>query len=312
MPINALSPTTSPTNLSGLSSLTTTATSLSNLILAIPQIFGQGNGPQYTQGYQPGLPPNAVGVIPNVSPQLPPAILFNYEGEQTVTLESDITDHYIEDNTAIQDQISVKPEMITTHGYIGELNDIPPRALQTVRQISNAFGIVSAYVPGLSITAQLAYANAFQIYQVGQNALNAGISTWSSLNGQGGEAVVGSNGISNTFLPTQSKQQIAFQQFYGYWRNRILFTIQTPWAVFQNAAIKSLRAIQDAETEMITDFEVTFKVIRTAQTVSVPVRSGRNFTQSSPLTNLGTIAPIEGPTFGSEITRTQPNLGATG
>jgi len=276
-------------NLSALSTLTTTATGLSNLILV---------SPQQTIGYQPLNPPSADG---QDDAQNPPALLFHYEGEQSVAVESDITDHYVEDNTAIQDQIALRPETIMVHGFIGELNDIPPEALELLQTAATKLTTISAYTPALSVAAQIAYNTAFQLYQVGANARNAAVSTWSSLKGQDGENVIGSNGLGSAFNATtgqvegnQTKQQVAFQQFYGYWKNRTLFNVQTPWAVFQNMAIKSFKAIQDAETRMITDFEVTFKMIRmanTAVTITPLKKQGRLFSQGSPLLSNGTSTP---------------------
>ena len=281
-------------NISSLSAATTTATALSNLILVSPQT---------TIGYQPQNSPAAP------KNQLPPAILFHYEGEQTALLESDITDHYIEDNTAIQDQIALRPEMITTHGFIGELNDVAPKALAIIQTLADKLTVISAYTPVLSETALIAYAEAFQLYQVGANAINSAVSTWNTLSGTGGESVINGQGLA--LQANQTKQQVAFQQFYGYWRNRTLFTIQTPWAVFQDMAIKSLRAIQDAETRMITDFEVTFKIIRTAQAVTLaPVTQvqGRLGSQSAGLTDLGTSTPPSSISMDQGLTQNYPGV----
>ncbi len=275
-------------NLSTLSPITTTATALSNLVLV---------SPQKTIGYQPQN-----GIAKNGKTSLTkPALLFHYEGEQTVTLESDITDHFVEDNTAIQDQISLKPEIISTHGFIGELNDVAPAILAPVQLLANKLVTVGAYLPSLSITALLAYNEAFQIYQVASNAANSAIAAWSALTGTGGESVVGSNGIQ--VQASQTKQQFYFQQFYAYWRARTLFTVQTPWAVFQNMAIKSLRAIQDAETNVITDFEVSFKMIRLASTVTLTaseaaILQGRLANQSAGVTNQGTSTPVSSTSMG--------------
>ncbi len=250
-------------DLSGLSSLTTAATSLSNLILVTPNV---------NLGYQPQ---NAEGS----EAAQPPSILFHYEGEQSVALESDITDHYIEDNTAIQDQWTLKPETVNTHGFIGELNNVPPKALAILQKAANRLTTISAYVPSLSATALIAYNQAFFLYQVGANAANSAVSAWSS--------------ISNSGQSQQTKQQQAFQQFYGYWQSRTLFTVQTPWAIFQNMAIKSLRAIQDAETNVISDFEVSFKRMRFATTESsIPISlQGRAASQSQGLVDFGTTTP---------------------
>lgn len=298
-------------NLSSLTPLTTKAGALSNLILVVPQIAGFGaSGPQFTQGYQPQNPPNADG-SPSTA-QLPPTLLFHYEGEQSALIENDITDHYVETNSAIQDQIALKPEIITTHGFIGELNDVVPSLLAPVKLIADALTTIEAYTPGLSTTALVAYSEAFFLYQTASNLANAAVSAWNSLSGGGGENVIGSNGLGGSFntatgevTNNQSKQQTMFQQFYGYWRTRTLFTVQTPWAVFQNMAIKSLRAIQDAETNVLTDFEVSFKMIRYASTntsrnISNSLQT-RGKAQAADETNLGSSTPTAGPSLASKL-----------
>lgn len=278
-------------NLSALAPKTTAATALANLVLVSPQA---------TLGYQPQNAPNKDGTVSTAQP--PPAFLFHYEGEQTVTLESDITDHYVEDNTAIQDQIALKPEVITTKGYIGELNDIAPPALQLLRSAANKLTVIGAYTPALTVTALIAYSEAFFLYQVASNAVDSAIAAWSSITNQG-ESVIGSNGLQVS--GNQTKQQVAFQTFYGYWRNRTLFTVQTPWAIFQNMAIKSVRPIQDAETNVISEFEVSFKMIRTASTFTISNNSasvdGQLKSQAAPETDLGTSSPVPSTSLSSGL-----------
>jgi hypothetical protein len=289
--------------LSSVSTITTTATGLGNLLLV---------SPQNTIGYQPQ---NAAIAPGNKAPDSqPPAILFHYEGEQTATIESDITDHYVEDNTAVQDQISLKPEIITTHGFIGELNDVVPTILQPLYVLANKLAVISAYTPALSVTALEAYNEAFLLYQTAANVGSSAISTYNSLSGGGGENVIDSNGTDDTFSAStgqvansQNKQQTYFQQFYGYWRARTLFTVQTPWAVFENMAIMRLRAIQDAETNMITDFEITFKMIRSASTISSlsGLYAGRFQQQAADPTDVGIQTTVSGPSVSDGITSMQ-------
>jgi hypothetical protein len=273
-------------NLSALAPITTAATALSNLVLV---------SPQKTIGYQPQNAADQTG-------QQPPPLLFHYEGEQSVMIQSDITDHFVEDNTSIQDQIALKPVEINTDGFIGELNDIPPKSLQLLQTLANKLTVVDAYTPVLSATALIAYTEALLLYQTTANAVNSAVSAWSSLSGQDGENVIGSNGLGQAFDATtgkvannQTKQQVAYQQFYGYWNNRTLFTVQTPWAVFQNMAIKSVQAIQDAETRVISNFKVSFKMIRFANTQSTngitAILQGRAAAQASGLVDLGTTTP---------------------
>lgn len=268
-------------NLSALSNATNKATSLANLILV---------SPKQTVGYQAQNVPS----WKRDTAALPKALLFNYEGEQSARLSSDITDHYIEDNTAVQDQIAIKPIQITTQGFIGELNDVAPAALAPLKEAAEKLTAISAYTPSLSTTALLAYANAFQAYQVAKTVLNSASSAWASINGSSGASVINGSGLTSE-ASNQTQQQIYFQQFYAYWIKRQLFTIQTPWAIFQDMAIMDLQAVQNAETRMITDFTITFKQLRFASTLTVENSfydnnnfEGRAFNQGANETNLGT------------------------
>lgn len=237
-----------------LSNNTVSAIALSNLILVTPE----------NKGIQ------AQSKVSPLAPQ-PKKFLFNYEGEQIVSLESDITDHYTEENSAINDQIALKPETFQTSGFIGELNNVVPEALKPLRIAADKARIISAYTPALTVTAENAYNNALQAYQIQSLLLGQAVSSWSSINGQqfevtGNETAEELEQLRQRASTTQNKQQLAFQEFYGYWRSRTLFTVQTPWAVFKNMAIMNLRAVQSAQTRVITNFEVTFKIMRFART----------------------------------------------
>lgn len=269
-------------SVAALSSATTLIGSLSNLLLASPQT---------TQGYQPQNVPSATGLTSLL--QGPSSLIFHYEGEQSATLSSDITDHFIENNTAIQDQIALKPVTITTHGFIGELNNVPPAGLGSLLSlVSNTLTSIAPFAPALASGAQNAYNQASAGYMLASNAVNGAISAVSSLGGSG-ESVIGSIGSEINVANNQNKQQIFFQQLYGYWQTRTLFTIQTPWAIFQNMAILTCRPVQSGEDRTITDFEVTFKQMNFASTALLStqlVSQGRAATQSATNQSNGNIS----------------------
>lgn len=282
-------------NLSALSQGATAALSLGNLVLVTPQSV---------QGYQPQNPVDANGEAP--TRPLPPTLLFHYEGEQTVELTSDITDHYVEDNTSRQDQIALPPEIVTTEGFIGELNDVVPQFLKPLKAIADKLTALTAYAPRVTEAAQLAYAQAFFLYQSASSVLDSAVSAWSALAGgvNGGQAVVNDAGLIPATGP-QNKQQIMFQQIYGYWRQRTLFTVQTPWAVFENMAIQKVIPVQSAETRQVTSFKLQFKRIRTARTLKTlgAQYQGRAKVQASGLTNLGTSTPVPSISLGEGLTQ---------
>lgn len=262
-------------NLSALSQVTTTATGLANLILVTPveQNVIQAQSTRNAQG--------------NLG-KLPAAFVFDYDGENTILLESDVTDHFVENNTTIQDQIALKPEVITVQGFVGELNDILPKALQPLKEIADKLTVVSGYIPSLSVTALNILNTAAQAYAVANLVNDAASSAWDTI-------------ISGSAADIQTKQQIAFNKFYAFWQNRQLFSVSTPWNAFGNMVIKSLRAVQDADTRMITNFEITFKKMRFAQTVTLTGQQlqTRLNAQGATVVNNGTYsAPESGHTIG--------------
>lgn len=239
-------------DLSFLSQTENRAQSLSNLILVSP-------------GKRNGIQPKKIK-----GQNQPAAFLFHYEGENSVTLDSDVTDHFVEDNTAIQDQVALKPVLVSTRGYIGELNNVPPQLLELLRTSAEKLTSVEAFVPQLTATAIIAYNVALQAYQAEQAIEAAAVSAWNSLpfvsnlteQQKKDQAALG-------LVPEkpQTQQQQAFMTFFGYWNKKQLFTVQTPWAIFDNMIIKTIRITQDETTNAVSDFEITFKQMRFAQTL---------------------------------------------
>ncbi len=266
-------------SLNDLSSWTTTARALANLVLVQPT--------RNTGAYQ-AYAPGSLG-FPFNNNQFQDIFIFDYEGEQTVTCDSDITDHYTELNVAIADQIALKPVMITTQGFRGELTDVVPTELGTLYDYVEKLQSVSAYVPQLTVTAQLLYNTAKQVYQTAMTASRAAVSAWGSLRSQTisptPPLITANAQVAASYQPgspIQTAQQDAFSKFYGWWASRTLFQVTTPWAVFTNMAIKTLRPVQSAETRTVTTFELTFKQIRTTEalplTPTFPARPGLSLT----------------------------------
>lgn len=261
--------------MSEVSSLTNsaiTAKSLGNLVLVTPQS-------KQPRGYIPKTPGGASGTARSgFSNQNPSSLIFHYEAENSIDLVSDITDHYIEDNTAIQDQIALKPEEITVSGFVGELNNVVPESLLPLKLIADKLLPLSVYAPEQSISAITAYNQAKFLYDTAATTARNSVQSFNTVFGDNDIATIGGE-VPEAFSEVpfsrnnKSLQQVMFNQFYGYWFNRYLFDVQTPWGMMENMAIKTLKATQDETTNMITDFRITFKKLRFAQT---SVASGVN------------------------------------
>ena len=269
-------------DLSSLSNQMVTAQTLGNLILAWPQ-DNVGIQPQ-TKIYG-----GKAGTTEK--------FLFNYEGVQSIDFDDDIPDHYIEDNSAMQDHIALAPEIIKTVGFISELNNVTPEELTLLKQAAAKLTSLSAYQPQMSIVAARAYNKAMRAYQAVSILADSKIPSFSGLGGVKTKktTVINSgdsadNFISNLDLGSQNQQQAAFQKFYGYRKKRVLFTVQTPWAIFKDCAIKSMSVTQDEDNNMISSFSITFKPIRIARTKFTEAdvdMEGRAFNQTAPLQDSG-------------------------
>ncbi|AFC22580.1 hypothetical protein phi1422_0060 [Bdellovibrio phage phi1422] len=245
-------------DLSSLSNQMVTAQALNNLILVWPE-------------EDIGIQPEAKLYGDKVSST--EKFLFHYEGENRITLDSDITDNFVEENYAVQDHIALHPELINTQGFIGELNNVTPSALESLKQAAEKLTVINAYMPQLSVAAVQAYNRAAQAYQAVEILKKTKIPSFSALGGGKTKTttIIDPSASATDFansveFGSQTQQQVAYQKFYGYRAARTLFTVQTPWAIYKNCAIKTLEVVQDADTRMMSTFNITFKPIRVAYT----------------------------------------------
>jgi len=181
---------------------------------------------------------------------------FQIVGDEVLNLQSDITDHYAEDNSSIQDHIALRPIRFTVSGFIGELTNEVPDALEAVKETADRLGTLSYYLPSISNTAQRIYNTAIQVYQLGQKIKNAG-------------AVSAS-------VKVQTKQEKAYQDLEKLWRNRTLFWVATPYGQFSNMAIENISVTQSADSKFISDFSITFKEVKFSKvSLATKDQSGR-------------------------------------
>lgn len=187
----------------------------------------------------------------------PPGIagfLFDIPLEDSVQLEADITDNYVEDNTAIQDQVALKPIIVTVRGLVGEL-------VLTQDQIDN----VNAQPDALPLNTDLE-PEYTEIQQVEFAAV-------ASSSAQKVTSQTDSQSLNGYFEArssiTTGKQTKAFAYFYQLWKGRQLMTVDTPWGFFTKMVIQSLRVAQDSTSKMASDFTLVFKQMNFAQEVVI-------------------------------------------
>lgn len=167
-------------------------------------------------------------------------------GEETLTADCDVTDHYVESNTAYQDQISLKPKIFTIQGEVGELvwyqKDQDEQGLGQVAQ--RLEGVIS-FLPIRSKSFNQMKSKAMKALQWVDTASNV-ISKLNTL----------SDGIS------EGKQQSAFIHLCQYRDDRTILTVKTPWGFLSGYVITNLKFTQPKDTKDKTLISITFKEFR--------------------------------------------------
>ncbi len=201
--------------------------------------------------------------------------VFDIDGEARVELNNEITDHYVENNSVVQDHIAVKPKKITLRNYVGELTSpgLSSSGANTINKVAQKLTQLGAFLPALAAGATQAQS----IYDQSQASVLSGN------NLSGGALVSAGAGVTanlyalvkNLISAQSNKQQAAYQYFKAMRDTRQIFSIQTPFEFMTNMAIESIVAVQPEDSSFISHFAITLKEIRVAATNTSNVAAGQ-------------------------------------
>lgn len=212
--------------------------------------------------------------------------VFDVPTGESVDLETDITDHYIENGSFVNDHAVNKPVKITLSGLKGELifEPVQSEAEEKFSSIANKLGIVNAYAPelspqgaqGVAVAAQSAAYAASQFEAIRQRVSNL-------------------KKYFNGDDATETLQQKAFAELNAFRESKQIVTVQTPWAFYDKMMITTISARQNDKTNDYTEFTITLKEVRFAD-VRVTEFDANEYrsaidVQSTPPTNNG---PVQG------------------
>ncbi len=215
--------------------------------------------------FDPLVPASAVALrTALVRPQNPPpgvaGFLFDIDEDSMVEMASDITDHFVENNTALQDHIANRPVEIETNGCVGELVAFPDNSLSTIaatNAIPDALPDNADITPELTPEAQ----QNLDLSDAVDASANAGVADTNSL--------AGYFGVNSPQPPQITRQSNALLYFYQLRQARILFSVETPWGFWNNMAIQNISVKQGRESKFQSDFSVRFKQISIAESPAV-------------------------------------------
>lgn len=207
-------------------------------------------------------------------------LIFDIVGDIGVEINSDITDHFVEDNYAIQDHWAQKPVIVTMQGFSAEVvNVYRPNILQQIFQAVGGLIPLPGLAPTFNVQDSQFYSEMSAFAQLGQNIVTTTLNIFQIF--QGAATLV-------------TKQQTVFQFLFNMWQTRQLATVETPYAVFRNMAIESLRPTQSGESTKISEFVVRFKQIQTVNAVQGTSNADSTDTQNAGTTSTVTPTPSSG------------------
>lgn len=189
-----------------------------------------------------------------VSPQNAEGIsgwIFDIKTNEDVTLSADVTDHYTENNSFINDHVVIKPIELSLSGYIGELVYTKPQGIDAIiNVIANSLTAVTAFAGEYSDGLAQAI-NQLIVTNLSLNAINQNINRAENM-----LAAFDGEDIQTI------KQRNAYKELKSMMFSKQLVTVQTPWDYFENFLIKGVSFTQAEDSISYSDITITLKEIR--------------------------------------------------
>ena len=200
------------------------------------------------------------------------AFVFDIKREYKYNLSSDITDHYVEDNVAIQDHIGLKPIILEVTGSIAEVN-----LYEEDRKVEGTFGQDNQFNSLDSFLYRMGSLTSFAPNIINQAAdiYNTANFVYSTVNKMVNFDKRGTSRSGYDYTEKYNEEVIkATRQcdwvkwFTTQWWNRASFTIVTPYGVLTDMYIMDLSASQPENTRYVTNLNIKFKQIRKAKVIT--------------------------------------------
>lgn len=247
---------------------------------------------------------NVAYVKPEEAPPGIGGFVFNIVTDDTIELSSQITDHYTENNLSMQDHIALDAPKVTVRGLVGEIESLPPNAEQ--RSPSIGMADVPDFMAADPSLGKDGTGGTNEMYTSIIKNVSDAYNKIDKIEKQKNRTInnfaLGS--IYSAYkqkVPrntNQGKQEYVFRFFFTAWRSKILFTVETPWGIFDKMAIERIHVNQGEASRFMSDFTLSFKQIRTAKDIKGVKALGRASQQTADTQNNGTsqTVSVEKPT----------------
>ncbi len=179
---------------------------------------------------------------------------FDIFTQQKAEIRSDITDHFVEDNSTRQDHIALPAKMYTLRGFVGELKTEPEAEKNKFQEIGQKLTTLNSYLPIVTNSAKqvnnLLTGEKESTAQTVDESVEAGINLFQAY---------------KQLNPPDTAQAKAYNFFVALRDGKQLVSVDTPFGFVPDLAIENIIAVQD-NNKYIMDFTVTLKEFRKVST----------------------------------------------
>lgn len=221
---------------------------------------------------------------------------FNIPKTEQIKMQSEVTDHYIDTNNAVQDHIARRPVTITLTGLQGDYFYSVNQIEDTLAKVVPTLALVKTFLPKLqAATEQIkAFEKPYkdklaQLSLQKQQTNNPYVSNWDRL-GTAWDTLNGQDlfTLMQQLYKLKSSQTRAFLFFEALWKSEGIFTVETTWRRYDYMVITDLTPVRDENAD-ITEFSVTFKQINVTSSLVTNLnnKAGRTRQQLAQVNNKG-------------------------
>ena len=248
-------------------------------VALVPSVIGgaaaAASSAAMVQNILAGIDPSAAGVDPTtIYAKDVGGFEFDYIGEERVEAGTEISEHYSEDNSFMQDHIAVKPSVIIMRGFVAEQaynkTTIVPELLALATALTPVTPYIGKYSPGAAAAMGQAVTQTVSILQSLAQIQNLYGSVSKVLGGLAGTQV--------------TKVRAAYNTLDALRISGAPFAVVTPWATFGDPGtsgdpnvqlphglmmIESMVLVAPEDTRGWADIVVRLKEIRVAPSLAV-------------------------------------------
>lgn len=223
---------------------------------------------------------------------------FDIITEHSIQVQNQITDNYLENNTAVQDHIAQSPITISLRGISGEVVYTPAdarrdeqHAMETALRVSRTqtltqkLGSLNVLAPSVSNATQVAK-NAYSYVQASVNRYIGTVGKFFNKNNP-----LDYSRANPVKQDIETRLQEIWRKLQLLRNSNTSFIVETPYGNFQDMYIQSL-TLRQGNQNYVTDIELTLKQLRFANVevtgVNETVRATYNAAAQAEVENCGT------------------------